>query len=141
MPKVMMTSELAASPEKIWQTIGQFSAIGNWHPQVQNVTSDGEGKGATRVLDLAGGGQIVERLLEINPQERLYSYSIESGPLPVVDYTAELRVTDNGDGTSSVEWSSEFKPKGVPENQAVEAIEHVYKQGLDNLARIYGMKS
>ena len=39
--------------------------------------------------------------------ERLYRYSITESPLPISDYVAEIRVKDNGDGTSTVEWSSD----------------------------------
>ncbi|MEO1019888.1 MAG: SRPBCC family protein [Pseudomonadota bacterium] len=141
MPKVTMTTELANSPEAVWQAIGQFSAIGHWHPQVHSVSADGETKGSTRVLDLVGGGKIVEKLVETDPSERVYTYSIESGPLPVADYISVIKVKDNGNGTSSVEWSSEFKAKGVPENDAVNAIQEIYQQGLDNISKLYGMKS
>ena len=51
---------------------------------------------------------------------------------------AEIHVKDNGDGTSTVEWSSDFKPKDATENDAVKAIQGVYQAGFDNLKKMFG---
>ena len=91
-------------------------------------------------LSLVGGGSIVERLEEVSPTERVYRYSIVSGPLPVADYAAEIRVIDNKDGTSTVEWSSQFEPKNVAEPDAIKAIQGVYQAGFDNLRKMFGGK-
>lgn len=140
MPSVTMSTRLAADPEQLWKAIGGFAAIADWHPAVEKaeLQGEGEGKGTLRVLQLAGGGKIVERLEEISPTERVYSYSIVEGPLPVANYRAEIRVVDNGDGTSTVTWSSSFEPAGVDENKAVEVIRGIYEAGLENLRKMYG---
>ena len=140
MAKVRMETKLAASPEMLWRTIGGFNALPAWHPAVAKSESTGETKGSTRTLSLVGGGSIVERLEEVSPTERVYRYSIVSGPLPVANYAAEIRVIDNKDGTSTVEWSSEFEPKNVAEPDAVKAIQGVYQAGLDNLRKMFGGK-
>ena len=140
MAKVRMETKLAASPEILWQTIGGFNALPAWHPAVAKSESTGETKGSTRTLSLVGGGSIVERLEELSPTERVYRYSIVSGPLPVADYAAEIRVIDNKDGTSTVEWSSEFQPKNASEPDAIKAIQGVYQAGFDNLRKMFGAK-
>jgi uncharacterized protein YndB with AHSA1/START domain len=140
MAKVRMETKLAASPEMLWKTIGGFNALPSWHPAVAKSESTGEGKGSTRTLSLVGGGSIVERLEEVSPTERRYRYSILSGPLPVADYAAEIRVIDNKDGTSTVEWSSEFQPKNAAEPDAIKAIQGVYQAGFDNLRKMFGGK-
>jgi hypothetical protein len=140
MAKVRMETKLAASPEILWQTIGGFNALPAWHPAVAKSESTGETKGSTRTLSLVGGGSIVERLEELSPTERVYRYSIVSGPLPVADYAAEIRVIDNKDGTSTVEWSSEFQPKNASEPDAIKAIQGVYQAGFDNLRKMFGAR-
>ena len=43
------------------------------------------------------------------------------------------------DGTASeVEWSSDFQPAGLPENEATKAIQDVYRQVVDNLRKMFG---
>jgi len=139
MPKVQMATEVAMNADSLWQAIGSFAAIGDWHPLIEKAEADGETKGSTRTLQLAGGGKVVERLEEVSKEERVYRYSIVEAPLPVSDYIAEIHVKDNGDGTSTVTWSSDFKAKGVPENEAIQTLQNVYQAGLDNLAKMYGM--
>ncbi len=141
MPKLMMKTELAASPDLLWKTIGPFRAIGDWHPMIEAVESEGEGRGEIRTLRLAGGqGALVERLEHIDDSERVYSYSIVDSPLPLSSYTSQVRVVDNGDGTSTVEWSSEFTPSGADEVDVTKMLQDVYQAGLDNLAKLYGQK-
>lgn len=139
MPKITMSTPVAASPDMLWQSIGAFTAIGDWHPLVEKVESEGEYKGSTRTLQL-GGARIVERLEEVSPTERLYRYSIVDSPLPIRNYVAEIRVKDNGDGSSTVEWSSDFDVTTGNESDVVKTLQEVYRAGLDNLGRLYGFK-
>lgn len=138
MSKIKMETRLAASADMIWKTIGGFNALPAWHPAVEKSESDGEIKGSVRTLRLAGGGTIIERLEHISNVERVYRYSIIDSPLPVANYAAEIRVTDNGDGTSTVEWSSEFEPVKAPENEVVKTLQGIYQAGFDNLKKMFG---
>ncbi len=136
MAKVSMNTSLNVSPEKLWEMIGGFNALPDWHPAVEK--SELEEEGSVRRLSLAGGGTIIEKLEKVDDNERLYSYTIVDSPLPVANYTSTIRVKDDGSGNSTVEWSSEFSPKDVPENDAVEVIQGIYQAGFDNLKKIFG---
>ena len=137
MARVRMETKLVIPANILWDAIGRFSALGDWHPAVQKCESDGETKGSVRKLSLAGGGSIVERLEYISNKEKLYRYTITDSPLPVDGYTAEIKVKDNGDGTSTVEWSSKFEPKGVKADEAIKVIQGIYQAGFDNLKKMY----
>ncbi len=65
-------------------------------------------------------------------------YSIFNSPLPVTNYVAELRVKDNKDGSSTVEWSSNFLPSGAPEADAMKMVQGIYHAGFDNLKKMFG---
>lgn len=138
MAKIKMETKLAASADMIWKTIGGFNALPAWHPAVEKSESNGEIKGSIRTLRLVGGGTVIERLEHISNVERVYRYSIVDSPLPVANYAAEIRVIDNGDGTSKVEWSSDFEPVNIPENEAARTIQGIYQAGLDNLKKMFG---
>ena len=46
MPRVVLKSDIAASPDLLWQAIKGFSAIGDWNPLVREVESEiGEAAG------------------------------------------------------------------------------------------------
>ena len=136
MAKVSMQSAVNMGADELWKLIGQFNALPDWHPAV--ITSKLEDGGKVRRLSLFGGVEIVERLEKIDHNDRLYRYSIVSGSLPVANYTATLRVKDDGAGKATVEWSSEFDPKGASESEATTAIQDVYKMGFDNLRKMFG---
>lgn len=138
MARVSLQSELGVPADVVWEMVGKFNAIGQWHPMVERSQTEGNGTGATRKLKLLGGGAIVERLEHVSNMERLYLYSVVDSPFPVSNWVAEVRVCDRSDGTSTVEWSSNFTPIGADEIDAVKAIQGVFQAGLDNLKRIYG---
>ncbi len=134
MAKVTMQADFKVAPQKVWDLIGGFNALPDWHPAVEKSVLEKEGM--VRRLSLAGGGTVVEKLERVDDNERVYSYSIIDSPLPVADYIATIRVKDDGQGNSIVEWSSEFVPKGAPEGDAIEAIQGIYQAGFDNLKKM-----
>ena len=134
MPKVSMSADLEASADDVWRMIGGFNALPDWHPGVEK--SELKKEGQERVLSLAGGGKIVERLEKLSETEREYSYQISESPLPVANYKSTIKVKDGDDGCT-VEWSSDFEAVGG-DNEAMKAIEGVYQTGLDNLKKMFG---
>ena len=131
-----MTTDLDVAADELWNLIGGFNALPDWHPAIEK--SELQEEGSMRKLSLAGGGTIIEKLVKSSPEERIYSYTIEDSPLPVSNYKAEIKVKDNGKGKSSVEWSSEFSAEGAPEDDAIEVIQGIYQAGFDNLKKMFG---
>ena len=137
MTKVSMSLNLGVSADKVWDLIGGFNALPDWHPAIEKSEIEGEGKGSVRTLHLAGGGTITERLEQLDDDGKHYSYAILSSPLPVADYKGTIRLQDDGDGCKVV-WESEFQPAGAPEGDAVDVIRGIYQAGFDNLKKMYG---
>ncbi len=138
MAKVSASSHLIVSAEKVWELIGDFNALADWHPGVEK--SELEEGGHVRRLSLVGGGTIVERLQKLDDESFRYSYSIIDSPLPVADCVAELRVQkdESGEGCE-VQWSSEFNPSGASVADAEKAIKEIYNAGFENLKKIFSM--
>ena len=136
MTKVNMTTDLDVAADELWDLIGGFDAMPDWHPAIEK--SELQEEGQKRKLSLSGGGTIIEKLVKNDPDERVYSYTIEDSPLPFSNYIAELRVKDNGEGKSSVEWSSEFKATDAPESEVIDIVQGVYQAGFDNLKKMFG---
>lgn len=137
MAKVSSSTELPVSAKTVWAVIGNFNALPDWHPAVAKSELKKEDGSTVRKLSLVGGGSIEEKLEQIDDKERRYTYTILSGPLPVSNYTATLKVREGGKGCS-VEWSSEFEAKGAPEGDAVAAISGIYEAGFENLKKMFG---
>ena len=135
MAKVSMSTDLNVSADQVWKMIGGFNALPDWHPAVEKSELTEEGQ--TRTLSLAGGGTIVEKLVQVDDGARTYTYSIVDSPLPVSNYTATIKVSGEGDN-STIEWSSEFNAEGASEDDAMSAIAGIYQAGFDNLKKMYG---
>ncbi|MCG8378421.1 MAG: SRPBCC family protein, partial [Proteobacteria bacterium] len=113
MAKVNMQTDLDVGADEIWELIGGFNALPDWHPAVEK--SELQEEGSQRTLSLAGGGSSVEKLEKLDDNERVYSYEIIDSPLPVANYKSTLKVIEQDDGKAAVEWSSEFDADGAPE--------------------------
>jgi NADPH2:quinone reductase len=126
-----------APADLLWEMLGRFNTLGQWHPMVRRSDTQGTGSGALRHVRLIDGGLIIERLDHISDTQRVYAYTVVATPLPVTQCTSEIRVIDCGDGTSIVEWESAFAPAGVSAAKAAKALRRVLVAGLQNVKRIY----
>ncbi|CAM3069700.1 MULTISPECIES: SRPBCC family protein [Methylobacterium] len=131
--EVTRSADIAAPPAKVWQTIGEFCGIGDWHPAIEKcVLSDKDGL-KVRTLSLKGGGTLKEEQVSRDDKVMSYTYTILEGPLPVADYKSTLAVAPEGTG-SKVTWSGTFNAKGAPDTVAVDAIQGIYESGLKALS-------
>lgn len=142
MTKVSMTTQLPVSADDVWELLGHFNALPEWHPAVQKSEVKGEGKGSIRTLSLVGGGTIEEKLEQLDDSGRTYSYSILSSPLPVANYSATIHIEESEDGKGcSVRWESSFEPAGASEQDAMQVIQGIYQAGFESLQKMFGGKS
>lgn len=137
MARLVETARVAEKPDILWKDIGPFGAVGQWHPFLSKVDSEGERPGALRSAEGKDGSRQVERLLEANPMQHRYRYRMEKTAMPLRGYTAELRIEDNLDGTSTVVWSAEFAPTS-DDTETIDRVRAFLKAGLDNIATRYG---
>lgn len=144
--KVTRTVAVAAPPAAVWALVKDFANMG-WHPAVARTAAEGgNAVGATRTLELQGGGTIKEVLEKYQDDGMSYSYRITEvsiDVLPVANYTSAITVKPEGDG-SVVEWRGAFyrgymnndPPAKYNDEAAVTAVAAVYEGGLANLKAI-----
>jgi carbon monoxide dehydrogenase subunit G len=125
---------VAADPDEVWELIGHFNRIPDWHPQIADSTLEANGT-VRRVRD-AQGRETIERLLSRDDTRRSCRYTILEG-LPVSDYTATLAVEPGEDHDARVRWSGEFSAAGTSEAEAASLIGQFLRSGLDNVRRIF----
>lgn len=136
MATVNMAINLDSAGDKVWNLIGGFNDLSDWHPAIEK--SELSENDSVRTLYLAGGGEIVEKLLNHDNNARTYSYAITDSPLPVAEYSAVLKVIEQGSDKSIVEWSAEFNAEGATESEAEGVIEGIFQAGFDNLKDRFG---
>ncbi|WP_342153268.1 SRPBCC family protein [Methylorubrum sp. SB2] len=129
---VTKTATVAAPPAKVWQTIGAFCGIGDWHPAVEKCVLSEKGGKKIRTLSLKGGGTIVEEEVSRDDKAMAYTYAILESPLPVEGYKSTLSVAPDGSG-SKLTWMGNFKAKGAPDAKAEEVVGGIYDGGLKGI--------
>ena len=132
MSKVTFTQQFAASPETLWQHVGQPENLATWHPAIESSQVSSDGRSRTCVL--ADGATINEEITAHDDADRRYTYRITGGPLPVENYVSTLSVAESDSG-SSVTWEGDFDvAPGAPAAEVEEMIRGVYAAGLGALA-------
>ena len=127
--EVRQSVEVAAAPEQVWQTIGDFCSIAEWHPAIARCAAAEQNGATLRTLTTVDGTVLVERRVQHSEEGMSYSYQILESPLPVADYEATLAVMDSAGG-SMITWSGEFAAAGAPDAEARALIEDLYEAGL-----------
>ncbi|NLP62714.1 SRPBCC family protein [Paraburkholderia sacchari] len=121
------------SADSVWQLIGGFNSLPDWLPYIpSSELSEG---GRVRHLANPDGETIVERLEAFDNRARSYTYSILEAPFPVTEYRSTLQVREiDGGHAAQVDWSGEFTPSGVSDEEASRLFEGIYRDGLQALA-------
>jgi len=129
---VKKSVDVSASPKATWKAIGDFCGIGKWHPAIAKCEISKKGGATYRTLTLKGGGEVHEKKLDWDDAKKTYSYSIESSPLPVANYTARMTVEPSASG-STILWTAHFDAKDAPDEKAAETIGSIFDGGLASL--------
>lgn len=133
MSRLVLKSRITSPADGLWDYLKDFSVIGNWNPLVKSVTTDGDGVGSTRTINFSGVGDFVERLDKRDETERVCIYSIINSPLDFKSCRIQIKVKDNGDGTSGVEWSADMNGDPGLEFKSATVFQTLYQGALDNL--------
>ncbi len=126
MTTAQVVKQVKAPADAVWSVLSNFSSIKAGGP-IASVSYEGEGVGMLRTLGM-NGGRVLERLDVHDAATRTFAYSIinDDSPLPFTGYSAVVKIKDNGDGTTTVDWTGTFSPKGVPEADAIKLATGIY---------------
>jgi hypothetical protein len=130
MGKVSVSQRVTADADAIWELIGDFNGLASWADGVTSCSGDGHDVGSVRVVELADGRRLRERLESLDEVGRSYSYSLTEGGRGADDCLATLKVWANRDGSAEIVWSAEFDAEGAPEGAGGARIEVFYRSSL-----------
>ncbi|WAM14738.1 SRPBCC family protein [Rhodococcus sp. JS3073] len=136
MARTSTSIELPVPDFKVWELIGGFDALPDWLPFIPfSKLSEG---GRVRTLTTQDGETVIERLEAFDNSRHFYTYSILQAPFPVTNYTSTLAVHQNDENSSRIEWSGEFTPVGISDDEAITLFRGIYADGLTTLAEKLG---
>ncbi len=94
---------IAATPDEVWEKVGDFAGVGVLFPGLESFRMEGD----DRVIGMFGM-EIRERLLARDQENRVISYSVVDG-VPIDAHTATISVEPDGGG-SRVIWAYDVSP-------------------------------
>ncbi|MEM7000670.1 MAG: SRPBCC family protein [Pseudomonadota bacterium] len=125
MARANVNKDIQAPAAEVWSQLADFAGIKPGGP-IEAVSYEGEGVGMVRTLTM-GGGQVAERLEEHDADQLTFTYAItnDDSPLPFKNYSATVKLTDNGDGSTNVDWTGTFEAEG-DEGAAINVATGIY---------------
>lgn len=128
--KVEKEMQVNGAVEAVWEKVGGFCAIADWHPAMAKCEETEEGDAKFRILTLGDGATIKEK--NNGETDNSYSYAITESPLPVKDYTADFSIAADGDA-SKITWTASFQAEGATPEEAQKVIEGIFDAGLNSI--------
>ena len=125
MAEAKVVKDIAATGADVFGVLCVFDALKPGGP-IEAVRYEGEGIGMIRYLTM-GAGEVIERLdvHDVGSMTMTYSITNDDSPLPFLNYSATVQITDKGDGTCTVDWTGTFDPKG-DEEAAISTATGIY---------------
>lgn len=126
------TIVIDASPEQVWEVLGDLAATNEWLPGVVKAEVDG----SKRLCAMADGSEIHEEISDYEPEQRSFRYRHLQVPLPVKDSGGSFVVESGQNGDSTVVLESSFAALDPgQEDQLGQMIEGAFQQALESLRR------
>ena len=138
MPRIIETATIALDASTLWDEIGAFGSVADWHPLLDSVEVLGHGTGAMRIAHAKEGSEQAERLQTLDAERRLYRYTMEQSSMPVRDYRGEFRIDPAGDAASLVVWSAQFELTPDGDGRTVESVRRFLHTGTQSLRHRFG---
>ena len=111
--RVVQSVELGASAGQVWEVIGGFYTIHEWHPDIERVDvpeAQTRTRELRRLLTFPGQPHSTEELVSMNSENHHYRYKWHSGDWGerIQKYYSDLSVFDTADGRCVVQWVAHF---------------------------------
>jgi len=133
MAEVTVSGTINADADQVWELVSNFNGLDEFVEAVVDCITEGSGIGAVRTLTLADGGEVKEKLESLHPDKHLLTYSIVASPMPIENYNGSMKVKKVENGKSEFTWSSTFDAQVGTAKEMEEALEGLYKLGVEGL--------
>jgi hypothetical protein len=144
MPKVYISTVIAAPAAEVWRIVRDFNGLPAWTPFVAESRIEQGAKadqiGCIRNFTLKDGGRIRERLLALSDYDLSCTYTILESPMGVSDYIATLALTPVTDGNATfASWQAEFDCPPEREAALIQQIgQGVFQAAFSALKQRFG---
>ncbi|WP_026601906.1 SRPBCC family protein [Methylomonas sp. 11b] len=132
--KVTVSRTMSISAETVWAAIAGIGGLERWFPVIAACRVIGNGVGATRILILAAGGEMTDRIELIDHDCRRFQYNRIESPFAVSHYLGTVAVGETVDGGSVVEWVVDIEAEAESQD-LLEFVRQAISDGVAGLER------
>ncbi|MBW2363946.1 MAG: SRPBCC family protein [Deltaproteobacteria bacterium] len=118
--------------DRVWGLIKDFGDISAWAPDAKVTKLNGKGVGMIRHVE-SEVGYFNERCEAYDDHSHSFSYSLVESPVPVKNYYATVTLTEKDADSCKIEWSSNFQPVNISEDEIVKLVEDAYGVFIENI--------
>ncbi len=134
MAQTAVKGHIAAPVERVWQKVSSFGELESYLAPVASTRLEGSGEGAIRYCKMQDGADLTEELDMVDEANTTMRYhGHDPMPLPLTNYVSTMKLTDDGNGGTDVDWSVTFEPSGASEADVVAALQGLYEGGIAEL--------
>src|SRR5882757_11414011 len=95
--QVFVQRVIAAPQALVWAAVRGVDGLERWFPVIDGCRVEGSGVGCLRIMDLAGGGEMRDRIEEIDDSAQRLIYRRLQHPFPTSKYLGRVNVRPHGD--------------------------------------------
>jgi carbon monoxide dehydrogenase subunit G len=132
MVRLHHTIQIDATPDAVWDLLGDLAATPEWLPGTRAARMDGD----IRTCTTTGGFDIREQISDYSAEQRTYSFRHLAVPMPVEDSSGSFAVEPDGDDRSRVTLDTSFTALDPRQEDQVRAmLDSALQQALASLKR------
>ncbi len=145
MVKVVKSTILNASVDRVWDVLRDFNGHDSWHPAViESAIERGQSSakvGCVRRFKLVDGSELREQLLSLSDLEQAYSYCLLDTPVPLFNYVSHVSLVPVTDGDRTFwQWESRFDARAGEEAEMATMVgENIYQAGFEAIRQHMGL--
>jgi uncharacterized protein YndB with AHSA1/START domain len=132
MVQLRNTVAIDATPDAVWDVLGDLVATTEWLPGTVAARMDGK----VRTCTTADGFDIREEISDYSPERRSYRFKHLTLPAPVTDSGGVFTVEGGGSGASTVVLETSLEPLDASqEEQVAQMMNDALQTALESLKR------
>lgn len=128
-----VTKIITANADQAWAAISSIGGLDRWFPIITSCSVSGTGEGATRIMTLAEGATIKDRIETIDHQCKRFRYTRTESPFPVQSYLGTVVVRKVTGDATEVSWTVEIDVQEDQRDALVELLRNALADGIQGL--------
>lgn len=131
---VVVRRTIGASPERVWAAVRAVGGLDRWFPVIETCAVTGKGVGAVRVLGLVGGGELHDRIEEVDDAARRLRYVRTVHPFPTRRYVGTVTVAGAPDARAERTWTLDLDREAADREELLAFLSGAIGDGVAGLA-------